>query len=208
MNFTWKVRIIHKLIKTVHHRNNVSQDQSPGTISKMTHTLTTLIQPALPTERTIMGKNWTHTTLIILMDHYKDLIQDAITDLLSLPDTEWQDPFKVEANWTRRNLGRRLLPELVREAENIITANFGERDVLNAEGEPTVAVPSGDTQTAAATRTERPAAPPPPSSPPPMRTGMLRVTAQVHRPLSHSPPDLISQSPDVLMTSPLLRAQQ
>lgn len=61
------------------------------------------------------------------MDHYKDLIQDSITDLMSSSDTEWQDPFKVVANWACRNLGRRVLPESVREAENIIIANFGDR---------------------------------------------------------------------------------
>lgn len=72
--FEVTVRILHRLIKATHHLQNVSRADPPGTIVKMTQTLSALIKPSTPSEKTtdfISGnaKNWEYATMLILRDH-------------------------------------------------------------------------------------------------------------------------------------------
>lgn len=202
-------------------------------IIKMVHTLTSFIKPAVPTSQTldlIMGnaKNWGHTTIIILSNHYKDQITELIQELHGFGDAPWQQPFAVAANWARRSLGRRLLPQSVREAEEKLLSSFSSTGTEIQNSLPVEK--DGATQTEShthstnATQTERP-----PSlnrmaltqteQPPPLRqttplthhtTQTITTTAQVYQPLTHSPLDLRSfstQTPDTT-PSPHAAAQQ
>lgn len=186
---------MHKTIKAVHHLRNVSQEQPPITIRKMTQTLTTIIKPAVPTEKTldlILGNaKWAVTMVIILTDHFKDLIDALVMELLSLPHTEWKDPFRIAANWARHNLRRRLLPESVREAKNAIMASFADRDRWRDDSEAVAAVLHRETHTVAPPQMKRPATPPPSST---LRR-RVTVTAQVLQPLTYSPADITSPPP-------------
>lgn len=128
-HFSSKACVIYKIIKVIHHLHNVTSDTSPNMIMKMVHTLTSFIKPAVPTSQTldlIMGnaKNWGHTTIIILINHYKDQIAELIQELHGFGDALWQQPFVVAANWARCSLGRRLLPQSVREAEEKLLVSF------------------------------------------------------------------------------------
>lgn len=72
-DLTFEVRIIYRIITAQHHLRNVSQDQPPAMIYKMTNTLSVFIKPAIPTETTfnlITGnaKNWSSTTILIHND--------------------------------------------------------------------------------------------------------------------------------------------
>lgn len=137
-DFKTKVRIMHKLIKAMHHLTNVSGEEPPITIDKMTQTLATLIKPAAPTDRTtdlICGnaKNWAVTTMLILRDHYADVIECETDKLLALPNPDWKEPFEIAANWARRNLGRRLLPETVEATEALLIARQADRRTMAPE---------------------------------------------------------------------------
>lgn len=83
-------------------------------------------------------------------------------ELLPGPDTEWEDPFRIAANWARRNLGIRLLPETVREAETTIIASIANRDKWGNDGENATAVSNRETQTITHSQMEHPATPLPP----------------------------------------------
>ncbi|XP_063338298.1 uncharacterized protein LOC134633358 [Pelmatolapia mariae] len=128
-DFSAKVRIIHKLIKTVHHLKNVSGDIPPPSLNKITHNLMTVIKPAIPntdTQDSIEdnAKSWAHTTIMILRDHYNERMEEAVKTLLEFPEQDWRGPFEMAASWAKRNLGRRLQPESLEQTEAIIVAKL------------------------------------------------------------------------------------
>lgn len=79
---------MHKTIKVVRHLRNVSQEQPPITIRKMTQTLTTIIKPAVPTEKTldlILGNAKWAVTMVIIFTEDKDLIDALVMELVIIP---------------------------------------------------------------------------------------------------------------------------
>lgn len=126
------VRQLKKVIKVVHHLQNVTGDTGrpqPQMISRMVDTLANMIKPAAPTEKTmdmIMGNahNWGHTTLIILRDHYKEALDGVLEDLMKEPELEWKAAFEVAIRWARRNLPR-LPRDVVDHAEALVAAAMG-----------------------------------------------------------------------------------
>lgn len=124
-DFGNKVRGIHKIIKITHHLNNVSSKQEPPTITRITHSLTNTIKPAVPnpnTQALIEGnaKNWAHTTMLILRDHYSDALESEMDNLNKMPSQEWQRPFEVATSWAKRNLGRRLKTITIEQVEALL----------------------------------------------------------------------------------------
>lgn len=122
----------HRLIKAVRHLRNVSDTDPPITIYRMTRTLSTCIKPAAPTESTMLlidanAKNWAHTTMIILRDHYIDMIDKQIETLTGLTDPNWKQLFEIAAVWARRNSGRQLLPETRAEVLLIVRVTNREQ---------------------------------------------------------------------------------
>lgn len=121
------VRKFHKVIKVVHHLQNVTSTPGkpePQMISRMVDILGSMIKPASPCPDTldlIVGnaKNWGHNTLIILEDHYKAALEKL---LLELPEDwipEWKDAFGVATKWARRNLPR-IKTEEIDHAEALV----------------------------------------------------------------------------------------
>lgn len=166
----------------------------------MTGTLAASIKPAAPTEGTRMlieanAKNWGHTTMIILRDHYIDMIDKEIQTLIGLTDPNWSQPFEIAAVRARRNLGRRLLPETVERAEALLigrVTNREQSDPADKTGPQqldltldTVETHTLTTQTVTTKQGGEepvlPAAIPPPT---PLRSNQHVVTAEIH----HSPP--------------------
>lgn len=201
-DFTFKVRILHRLIKAVHHLQNVSDGDPPITIRRMTGTLSTGIKPAAPTEGTMMlidanAKNWAHTTMIILRDHYIDMIDKEIQTLIGLTDPNWKQPFEIATVWARRNLGRRLLPETVERAEALLIVRVTNRDqpdpsyMTKDKTGPQQTNPAPDrvethtltTQTVTTIQGRQGPSPPTvdPTLTPPRRNQHV-VTAEIHRP--------------------------
>lgn len=130
-DFSAKVRIIYKLIKTVHHLKNVSGDALPPSLNKIAHNLMTVIKPAIPNSETQTliednAKNWAHTAILILRDHYTECMQGAVKTLFEFPEQDWRGPFEIAASWAKRNLGRRLQPESLERTEAVIVAKLAD----------------------------------------------------------------------------------
>ena len=129
--FTQKVRIIYRIIKSNHHLKNVTGKHPPPTIRKTTNSLIDLIKPAFPNDNTSCllegnAKNWEHTTILILKQHYEDSMNQEIQDLAEFPTREWEGPFRVASAWATRNLGPRLKTETLQDTKAFLKANLNE----------------------------------------------------------------------------------
>lgn len=58
----------------------------------------------------------THTTLVILQDHYEAVMIGEIKELHKLNSPDWSGPFQVASAWAKKYFGRRLSPETLTEA--------------------------------------------------------------------------------------------
>ncbi len=128
-DFTEKVRIIYRIIKSNHHLKNVSGKEPPPTIRKTTANLAGFIKPASPTDitQTLLegnAKNWEHNAILILKQHYEENMSGEILDLAEFPTQEWEGPFQVASAWAHRNLGRRLKAETLHDAKAFLKANL------------------------------------------------------------------------------------
>lgn len=131
------IRKLYAVIKTVHHLQNVAPKPGkaePVMISRMVDTLSTMIKPAAPIQRTaqlILGNamNWGHTTLLILKEHYENCLKEFQADLTGIITPDWKDAFEVAVRWARRNLPR-ITQDTIDHAEALITATQVEVDAL------------------------------------------------------------------------------
>lgn len=223
-DFTNKVRVMNRLIKAVHHLSNVSREDHPPSLDRITHNLATIIKPAAPnlqTQTLIDGnaRNWAFTTILILREHYQKNIDSEIHKLMQFPSPDWRGPFEIATTWAKRNLGRRLRQDTLDRAQAVIIARLTEP----APPPPAAAPPPLSTQAADQTSGEDPHAvielassPPPanqplstrPQSPavtrppiPPQSSGhQITTIAQVHAP---PPPTSISRVSVETMTEPI-----
>jgi len=157
-DFLLKAHCIHTIIKTIHHLKNVSAEDPPPNIAKMTEHLATVIKPASPhpdTQALIEGnaKNWCYTTMMILRDHYTDEMETQIIKLNTLSTYHWQNPLDVASSWAKRNLGRRLQEETLVQTAALLTAQIVDRTVAapvqpKQSVRPTAVVPSANTSVA------------------------------------------------------------
>lgn len=182
-DFTNQVRLFYKMIKSCHHLKNITQNQTPKAIGKITQHLINTIKPAMPTDLTLdliqgNARNWELTTIIILSNHYKEIIETLTSDLQTITMDDWIDAFEVAANWARRRLGRRLLHESVQEAERKINTTWTNRET-NEQHRGTEEPPQAQRLCTAGVQTEENKRPPPPGK------GIM-VTAQIHRTRSSS----------------------
>ncbi|KAK3505768.1 hypothetical protein QTP70_003922, partial [Hemibagrus guttatus] len=156
--FAKLVRSLYKIIKMVHHLQNVTPEPDqpgPRMIARMVDILASMIKPAVPTEKTmdmIVGnaKNWGYNTLIILQDHYRDGLENMLKDLTKQFDPDWKAAFEVATRWARRNLPR-ITQEVLDHAEALIMScgeTEGERDGVSVDAE-------GDLQQEEVQRTRR-----------------------------------------------------
>lgn len=118
--FVQKTRALLKIIKLVHHKNNVAQDLPPA-IRRLEQNITEAIKPALPNEGTqtlIYGnaKNWAYTTLLILRDHYEEALKIELAALAQFSPQELEKCFNTATQWAKRGIGRRLLDKTLHEA--------------------------------------------------------------------------------------------
>lgn len=130
-DFSMKVRIMHRLIKAVHHLKYVAGDNGPPSLNKITQNLMTVIKPAIPNKMTqnkieANAKNWAHTAILILREHYTQSIEKEIKTLSEFPIQDWGGPFEIATSWAKRNLGRRLQPESLEQARAEIMVKMAE----------------------------------------------------------------------------------
>ncbi|XP_025760469.1 uncharacterized protein LOC109200623 [Oreochromis niloticus] len=157
-DFSKKVRIIHRLIKTVHHLKNVTSDTYPPSLNKIAHNLKTVIKPAVPTKHTQNkieenAKNWARTTMVILRQHYTQSVEEELKALSECSKQDWEGPFEIATSWAKRNLGRRLQPDSLEQARAEIVAKLGDLGTATSteEGPP---APRTTSKTTTATMTD------------------------------------------------------
>lgn len=135
-DFVQKVKGIHMVIKLAHHLNNVSASEPPPTIARLTNKLSTIIRPAFPNPNVQLliegnARNWAHTTLCILKDHYNDTMEMEMGKLEGLSPHDWRAPFEVAKSWARKNLGRRLKEDIFDRVEALLVARLDHRSLAD-----------------------------------------------------------------------------
>lgn len=215
-NFSAKVRIIHRLIKAVHHLKNVSNDTYPPSLNKITHNLMTVIKPAIPTRRTqslIEGnaKNWAHTAILILREHYNNSIEEETNNLLEFPRHDWKGPFEIATSWAKRNLGRRLQPESLEQAQAVIISKLADLSTTTTAvgSEHATRVTTQQPQVSIAGTQRKTTEPPAETAPPahqhmtpimPQRDRIITVSAEIHAPPATT---TVHKSTAATMTDPI-----
>lgn len=129
---TENIDIMYKVITMVHHLHNVYHQDAlvePPTITRLTDYLTDIIKPAAPNQSTLQfiqgnAKNWAHTTLLILKQHYSDTLEIELDKLVTKKPSEWDDQFEFAVQRARRLRGRRLKEETISRAKDLISAYF------------------------------------------------------------------------------------
>lgn len=153
------IRTIHGVIRQVHHLQNVSPKSGksePRMISRMVETLSEMIKPAAPTQRTldlIIGnaKNWGHNTYLILTEHYEAGLDNLLEELSGILTPDWREAFTVAVRWAKNNLNR-LSQEVIDHVEALITSRLETSTVPVQTQAP---VPQQATTVAAQTSVQR-----------------------------------------------------
>lgn len=211
-------RTMLKLIKVVHHKNNMAQ--TPPFLTKMEQHLTEMIKPALPNTTTQMliegnAKNWAFSTMLILKQHYEDALQSESDKLQQNCHQQWEECYSTAIQWAKRDLGRRLKDKSIHETHALIqrliqtliaeqttdTPTTSEPTLVpeNAEASPDQNQNADSMHTAPTPLPPPPSPPPPPPSPPPegnQTTDIVNRSRQVEALMTNvsgSPPDLVSQ---------------
>ena len=199
------IRKTYKVIRLAHHLQNMSPHEDkpwPAMINRMVNTLTGMIKPALPSQRTkdlITGNalNWGHTTSLILMEHYEASLEDSLRDLVGGPTANWKEAFQVASRWARRNLDR-ITQAGLDHAEALITARLrGEQQPQALAPQPrAMPVQTPPTQT----ETQAPPQPKPRVSkatqPPQQKPAQAPTLAHIQtRPAQQKPPATTQKPP-------------
>ncbi|XP_023808555.1 uncharacterized protein LOC111947055 [Oryzias latipes] len=130
-DFTQKVRVINKLIKAVHHLNNVSKEAYPPSLCRISQNLTAIIKPSSPNLQTLSliegnAENWAYTTILILREHYQNNIDLELNRLSQLSTGGWRGPFEIATCWAKRHLGTRLKQETLDRCQRMLTTRLKE----------------------------------------------------------------------------------
>lgn len=123
------VRTMHRLIKCVHHLQNVTpkdNTEGPKMISRMVEILSSMIKPFAPTAHTIQmisgnAINWAYNTVTILTEHYQNNLSVILEELSDFLIPDWKSAFQVAVRWATRNLPR-LSQDVVDHTEALIAA--------------------------------------------------------------------------------------
>lgn len=127
-DFVITTRTIYRYLKATHHLNNVSSQNVPQAIVKVTNLLTETIKPAdLNTETgdriKANAKEWEHNTIQTLRDHYTVSLQSNLQVLSQLQADSWQKNFDVAVIWARRHYGKKI---------SQVTIDSAYANILNA----------------------------------------------------------------------------
>lgn len=110
-NFQQLARIFFRLLKTHHHEHSVrrtdGQFRTPNSLNRVQTWLNSTVHPAEPSPRTstlILGNalNWTHTTLLILEEHYGNSLENLRGLLRTISYADWHRAWEVALRWAYR----------------------------------------------------------------------------------------------------------
>ncbi|MGL4283373.1 MAG: hypothetical protein ACRCSI_07060 [Eubacterium aggregans] len=98
------IRSMYRFLKAFHHsyvlQVSADQNRQPIRLTDLAHQLATSVRPALPslnTEWLIYGnaRNWLHTWVDILRDHYKGALDEAKAELRASSRVRWEEAWQV-----------------------------------------------------------------------------------------------------------------
>lgn len=123
-DFIPKTLTLFRIIKLIHHKNNVSQEQPPA-IKNIEKHLSEVIKPALSnstTQALIEGnaKNRAYTTMLILRNHYEDVLVEEMAKLQNFPTQGQEECFNTAILWAKRGIGKRLKDKTVHKAHTLV----------------------------------------------------------------------------------------
>lgn len=126
-NFRTIVKNMSSFIKTYHHLTHVNCEPTtptPASLKRTQNNLIFTVKPAYPNAlsnqlKTGNAKNWTHTTLQILQEHYQRTLDDCTVNLAPTPRDDWEQAMLVATRWARRDL-KRITNKTIEEAKEKI----------------------------------------------------------------------------------------
>ena len=112
-NFKQLIRLLYQYIRAHHHLLHVQistgNTVEPRSLKTTMRWLENLIKPANPntlTDTLLYGnaRNWLHTSLQILEEHYQGVIRDIVLKINSMDLNRWKEAWQIAIKWSRRNL--------------------------------------------------------------------------------------------------------
>lgn len=134
-NFQKVVGAIFHLIKTHHKSEQILRarvdPQSPDFIQRIHTWLSTAIQPALPTEHTLLllqtnNANWKNAAQRILEDHYADTALELKNALHTLSLEDWSEALQVALCRAQRRFPHLLPVAIHQTAQDLHTLGITE----------------------------------------------------------------------------------
>lgn len=122
--FCSRVRLLYRLIKALHHLNNLASGEPPA-LRRLRDHLATVIKPAMPNADTMSlieanAMNWARTNTKVLRDHYEKYITEVKLSLVGETFANVLPPFEIAVKWARKNLGRRLLDTTLGQGRQMV----------------------------------------------------------------------------------------
>ena len=154
-DFSLKNRLILAALKASHHLANSEGPEPLPVVARLAESLRVSIRHAVRNATTAQlidgnARNWEHTTMLLLRDHYRAAVDEKVGALLLLLDPIWRPNFAVALAWAQRHFGERLRLETV----------YALRSRLREELDTPVPPPVPG---AVLPRFSQPAGPPPPT---------------------------------------------
>ena len=126
-HFQLLVRVFAKYFKAYHHlqhTNCLPTTTTPMVLERIRHDLTRWIRPAFPTAQTdtiisYNAKNWTYTTLQILEDHYRSLLEGVEKEIDRLSLDNWETAIVIAVKWVKRDLPKIKTATIDRATTNL-----------------------------------------------------------------------------------------
>lgn len=112
-DFKQLIRKFYGYLKAFHHLQTLQKGEEQGTppifLSQLADRLYSSIHPARPNQTTdwwIYGnaRNWLHTEVDILKDHYKDTLDTIKQEILNSSLVRWEEAWRIATKWTKRNV--------------------------------------------------------------------------------------------------------
>lgn len=127
-------RVFFDLLRVHHHLQHVQKakgsDPTPKYLMQLQDWLGKAIHPARPTTHTLTclegnSKNWTHTTLIILEEHYSTMLDDVQHTIRSSKLSDWKEALTTATRWFKKRFPRHhpeTIPKVTKAIGELLTS--------------------------------------------------------------------------------------
>ena len=122
-------KAFYHFLKAHHHLTNIrisdgTTKEPPGLVRTMRN-LESVIKPANPNPTSQLmlygnARNWLHTSLQILENHYEKSIREGEITIKQLAGNDWEEALTIAIRWTKKNL-KKVNNDTILEASKKIT---------------------------------------------------------------------------------------